>query len=84
MVPSFDAVDHEMLKSCQFSKFLLWNMVHVCAIGNITKTIAQYRQAVVHSADGCYLYAVDAERLVVNYVHLPFRCAGIFLFCKSI
>ena len=38
-----DTVDDEVVKVLKFGEFLICNMVHVSAVGNITESIAKYR-----------------------------------------
>ena len=78
------AVDYEMVKSLELGIFLFRNMVHVRAICDIPEAIAQYREFEMTSTYRCYLHSFYSERILVNYVDIPFGRSGVFYFLKCI
>ena len=84
MSASSYAVYDEMVKPFQFLEFLFRNLVHISAVGNVTEPVAQYRKFEMLAPDRDDFHPVYLERILIDVMHLPFRCAGILYFCESL
>ena len=69
---SAHGVDYEMLKSLEFREFLLWNMIHIRAIGDVSESETEYgkfEMATSDRDDFCSMYLLIASR---SRVDIPF------------
>ena len=84
-VSSFsDTVDYEVVESFQFLEFFFLDMVHVCAVRQVSEAVAQNWKFVMSAADRYYFYSVYFERIFINEVHVPFWGSWVFVLCKCI
>ena len=64
MPSSSYAVDDEVVQSLELPEFLISNMVHVSAVGDVSEPESKDRQLVVHASDRDYPDRPD--RLVLS------------------
>ena len=79
-----DAVDDEVVQALQFFELLVCNVVHVGAVGYIPESESQNWEFKMFTADRDNLYSVNAERMLVDSVYIPFWSSRISVFSKGI
>ena len=78
------AVDDEVVEVLQLVVFFVRNVVHVGAVGNIAEAVAQDRKLEMLAADRYNLHTVDAERVLVNQMDVPFWSSWVAVLSEGI
>ena len=84
MTSSAHTVYREVFQSLKLGEFTLFNMIHVCAVGDVAESESEYRSLKMHSTDRNDFYAVDTEWLFIYDMNIPFRGTRVFMFSKRI
>ena len=79
-----DAVDHEMIQFLQLVELFICNVIHVGAIGYVAETVAQNWKLEMLASDRHNFHSVNAERMLINQMHVPFWCTRIAIFSEGI
>ena len=79
-----DAIDDEVVKVLKLGEFFISNMVHVCAVGYISETVSKNRQLEMSATDRDDFNSINAERVLVNQVNVPFWGTWIAVLSEGI
>ena len=79
-----DTVDDEVVKVLQLFEFFVRNVVHVGAVGNIAEAVAQDRKLEMLASDWDNFHALNAERLLVNQMDVPFWSSWVAVLSEGI
>ena len=84
MPASSHAIDYEVVKSFEFAEFLFRNMVHVCAVCNVSETETKDRKTEMPSSDRNDFNSIDPERPFIYDMDIPVRSSRVLVFLKCI